>query len=172
MFRHVAKSLILFALLPISAARAERPCQLCGAGEPEAAATAPKKAIHIEINAMLDFSKAAHTEVNQGSVEIDSRTGERRFVNLVGLGGAALKGTARITGEPFRLVRISMPTQAIMRSTQGATADVTHIVTDLPATPVIGADGTLTFNFGGKLTVRGGAAGDFHGQIAIRADYQ
>jgi Domain of unknown function (DUF4402) len=164
--------LLLACFLGATPAQSQSVCQLCGPKSAPVVASAPKKPVHIDIETTLDFSKAAHTDIGSGSVEIDSTTGARRFVNLVGLGGGALKGKAIITGDPFRAIRIVVPTSVVLRSTQGATADVTGIVTNLPANPVIGADGTLTFFFGGKMTVRDGAAGDFHGRFAIQADYQ
>jgi Domain of unknown function (DUF4402) len=160
--------LLWFAAVPTPAAAQ---CQLCAT--PSAAATTPARPLKIEISATLDFSTAAHTDSGEGTIEIDPRTGARRVSGgLVALGGMALKGTVRLTGEPFRHVRVTLPTTIVMHSTMGATADITAITADISSDPALGADGTLAFSFGGKMTVRGGAAGDFHGQIQITADYQ
>ncbi len=147
-------------------------CQLCTT-PPLPVPSQPPRPLTIEIDASLDFSTAAHRDSGQGSIEVDPATGQRRVTGgLVGLSGMALRGTVRITGQPFRQVRISLPTKVVMQSTLGATADITGIVADIGSIPVIGANGTLTFSFGGKMTVRGGAAGEFYGRIPISVDYQ
>jgi len=144
-------------------------CQLCAQLEASAEPAAPLK---IDIDTTLDFSSAAHTDLGQGTVTIDPRTGARSFVGLVGFGGPALRGTVTITGDPFRRVEVELPATIRLNSTMGAKADVSEIRTDLPSNAVIGADGRLVFSFGGKLTVLNDAAGDFHGRIHITADYQ
>lgn len=167
---------LLYILLLIAAAplpvRAQTICQLCAPG-PVVTAPPIVRVLRIEINAELDFSTAAHTQSGQGSIEIDPRTGQRRVTGgLVGLGGMALKGTVKLSGDPFRHVRISLPATIIMQSTLGATAIVNGITADISADPVLGSDGTLVFSFGGKMIVNGGAAGEFHGRIPITAEYQ
>ncbi len=145
-------------------------CQLC-ATQPDAQA-APVRPIRIEIETVLDFSLAAHSSAGAGQIELDARTGQRRLVGLIGVGGPAMRGVVRITGEPFRRVQIEMPTRIRLNSTLGAKADVDNIRTTLGAAPAIGADGTLTFHFGGTLSVMDDAAGDFHGRVRIDAQYE
>ena len=152
-------------------AQAQVACQLCTAGPP--ATAKPVRTLTIAIDAMLDFSTAAHGDSGQGSIQIDPRTGARQVRGgLVALGGMAVKGTVRLTGDPFRHVRITLPSSVTMHSTMGATADIGALITDVSADPVLGADGTLSFSFGATMTVRDGAAGDFHGVIPISAEYQ
>jgi Domain of unknown function (DUF4402) len=168
------RKMVLFpfvAVLALPAARAQTVCQLCSQQGPVIAL--PVRPLQIEIDASLDFSTAAHSNSGEGSIEIDPRTGQRRVTGgLVALGGMALKGTVRLKGDPFRRVRISLPASIEMVSTLGAKADITSLTADVSTDPVLGRDGTLTFSFGGRMTVRGGAAGDFHGRIPITADYQ
>lgn len=145
-------------------------CQLCEAERP--AAAAPQRTLAVAIDAVLDFSTAAHTSGGAGSITIDARSGRRQIIGLVALGGPALVGTVTITGEPFARVTVDMPNAIVLTSNLGARADVTQIRSDLPPHPVIGRDGRLVFTFGGRLTVRDEAAGDFRGRIPITADYQ
>lgn len=127
----------------------------------------------IEIEAGLDFSRLIRTKGADGAARIDPQTGERETSGgLANLGGMALKGTARVTGEPLAPLRITLPEQIEMRSTTGAIAEVVELHTDLPPAPILGADGKLTFSFGGKLTVKGAVSGAFRGNIRISADYQ
>jgi hypothetical protein len=149
---------------------AQSVCQLCA--QPQAAEKAPARPIKIDIDTELDFAAAAHTDIGSGTIVLDPRTGQRQFSGLVGLSGPALRGTVTITGEPFRRLTIDMPTIISLNSTMGAKADITDVRTNLSPDPMIGANGTLVFSFGGKLSVRDGAAGEFHGRIQIKADYQ
>ena len=171
MFRVLTLTLSLVFALGSLPLRAQTACQLCATGPiPVVPAVRP---LRVEIDASLDFSTAAHSNSGEGNIEIDPRTGQRRVTGgLVALGGMALKGTVRLTGDPFRHVRITLPSSIVMQSTLGATADISAITADVSASPILGADGTLVFSFGGRMTVRGGAAGDFRGTIPITADYQ
>lgn len=165
------KSVTLAALWAVGAwPAAAQDCQLCTTQA--APAVKPVKPLQIDIETMLDFSSAAHTEQGRGSVTVDPGSGARSFAGLVGFGGPALRGTVTITGEPFRRIEIEMPATIRLNSTMGAKADVSDIRTNLSGNAVLGADGRLVFWFGGKLTVLDDAAGDFHGRIQINADYQ
>lgn len=145
-------------------------CQLCAKSDSHEAVA--QKAISISVETMLDFSTAAHTNAGSGSITVDPRTGSRQLSGLVGLSGPALRGTVTIIGQPFARLSISLPRSVQLNSNLGAVADVTDIRTDLSPSPMLGADGRLVFSFGGKLTVREEAAGDFKGRIPITADYQ
>ena len=171
MFRALTSVVLALAGLGAASLQAQTVCQLCATGPiPVAPSVRP---LRVEIDASLDFSTAAHSSSGEGSIEIDPRTGQRRVTGgLVALGGMALRGTVRVTGDPFRHVRITLPTTILMQSTQGATADISAISADVSSSPKLGADGTLVFSFGGRMTVHGGAAGDFRGTIPITADYQ
>jgi hypothetical protein len=174
MFRHLIN--MTYVALLIAAApfpvQAQSACQLCAAA-PSVPQPNPVRVLQIEIDATLDFSTAAHSDSGEGSIEIDPRTGQRRVTGgLIGLGGLALKGTVRLKGEPLRHVRITLPSSIMMQSTLGATAEIQKISADVSADPVLGLDGTLVFSFGGRMIVRGGAAGEFHGRIPITAEYQ
>lgn len=151
-------------------AAAQSGCQLCAPAPAEQAK--PARPIHIDIETTLDFATAAHTDLGAGTIQLDARTGQRSFSGLSGLGGGGLRGTVTITGEPFHRVRIDLPAVIDLRSTMGARAEVSDLRTDLPPDPRIGADGRLVFQFGGRFSVRDGAAGDFRGRIQIRAEYQ
>jgi Domain of unknown function (DUF4402) len=147
-------------------------CQLCAPTTPLEKAI-PRRALHIEVDSLLDFSTAAHRDAGDGAIEVDPVTGLRRVTGgLIGLGGPALKGVARLTGEPFARVKVDVPRMMMMRSTTGAVATISNIKTSLSSDPALGGDGTLTFSFGGRMVVADGAAGEFHGRFPIAVDYQ
>ena len=163
-------AVLAFALPMAGATAVAQDCQLC-ASRPDA----PKVSLRpltVAIDTTLDFSTAVHTSRGSGSITIDARTGRRQIIGLVALGGPALVGTVTITGEPFARIVVGMPRTNVLNSNLGAMADVTEIRTDLPPHPAIGANGRLVFTFGGKLTVRNDAAGDFRGRIPVTVDYE
>lgn len=169
MFRTLSLGLLLLAAAPARAAD----CQLCQLKDDKAQIAPERRALRIEINSVLDFSSVAIQEQSSGAVEIDSHSGVRRVSGgLIGLGGPALRGTARVTGEPFARVQIRVPDSLELRSVSGATARISQIETTLSANPIIGANGELTFSFGGRMTVNGGEAGEFQGRFPISAEYQ
>ena len=164
-------SAMLAFALSLSGSTAEaQTCQLCESVP--SAAKVPLRPLAVSIDATLDFSTAVHTNRGAGSITVDARTGRRQLIGLISIGGPALVGTVTITGEPFARVVVDMPASILLNSNLGAVADVTQIRSDLPPHPMIGQDGRLVFTFGGRLTVRDEAAGDFRGRIPITADYE
>jgi Domain of unknown function (DUF4402) len=165
---------ILAAVFALSAASpAFGQCQLCA---PDSAATPAARAIplSIAVEAALDLGRAAQTRVGGGgTISIDPQTGARRVTGtLADLGGFSLKGTVRLTGEPFAPVIVTLPSRISLTSVDGSTADVVDIRTDLPSGAVLNAQGSLSFGFGGRLIITAGQAGDFRGRIAVSAEYR
>ncbi len=161
---------VLLGLLVPGSAGAQ--CRLCSAGAPRVHDAAPARPLSIEIDATLDFSRVAQGR-GGGSIDIDERSGARAVRGgLVDLGGLALKGSARLSGDPGRHVRVEMPPSIPLTSSEGGRALVTDLRTDLGPDPTLDASGQLSFSFGGRLSVSSGASGDFRGRIAIVADYQ
>lgn len=160
--------LLTLVLLPT---QAEAQCQLC-APTISTEKPAPSRALTIEIETALDFSRAAQTSAGNGSIAVDERSGARSVNGLVDLGGMALKGAVQLTGEPFRHVRVSLPPTIRLSTPDGQGADVVDLRTDLSPDPSLDANGTLKFSFGGRLIVSGHASGALRGRIAIVAEYQ
>jgi hypothetical protein len=149
-------------------------CRLCmpeSGLQPGSTKATDARPLAIEVETALDFSRAAGTG-NIGSIAIDERTGARQVAGLTDLGGFALKGSVRLTGEPFRHVRVSLPPSVRLVSPNGSSAEAVDLRTDLPPNPMLDASGTLRFTFGGRLVLSGSAAGEFRGRIPIVADYQ
>jgi hypothetical protein len=147
-------------------------CRLCAMPDKGTPTKTPRQPLQIEVEAALDFSRVAQTG-DGGEVGVDPLTGARRVSGgLSDLGGAALRGSARLTGQPFAPVFITLPNRVSLRSTTGASAEVIDIRSDLSSAPILGADGTLRFSFGGRLVLKGAVSGQFRGTIPITADYQ
>ncbi len=153
-------------------------CRLC-ATSPASGNLSPAAAdkreipLQIEITANLDFSRMALLGGNGGVVSIDPMSGTRQISgNIANLGGMALYGEGRLTGEPGRNVRVSLPDRIQLSAPNGSTAELEKLETNLPALARLDQAGRLTFSFGGQLRVRGDANGQFRGRIAITADYE
>ncbi len=156
------------AMLSAGPVLADEPaCELC-----VLATRNEQRPLSIVIDSGLQFSRLALRGQTDGGAEIDPATGEKRVdAGMIDLGGQSFQGRARIIGEPLRPVRIELPTRVALRSPDGAAAELTDFVTDLPRVAVLDANGTLEFAFGARLTSRGARGGNFRGRINIRVDY-
>ena len=160
----------VLALLAIPAPLAgQDACRLCFSSDGLAEGERP---LTIEIYTNLVFSRLALSGNEGGSAAIDPQSGSKRTDGgMIDLGGMSVQGRARISGVPRRPIRIDMPRQVMMSAADGSNAELTEMATDLPANPMLDADGTLEFTFGGKLHVKGRQGGNFRGRIPISVDY-
>lgn len=156
-------------LLAFAGGPAAAECRLC-APRSEARTIAPVRPLAISVDSSLDLGRAAQGR-GGGSIALDER-GARRVAGLIDLGGVALSGRVRLTGEPFARVRVSLPTTMRLLSPDGGAADVVDVRADVPPAIVLGPDGSFEFGFGGRLDVPAGVAGDLRGRFAITADYE
>ena len=164
----VRVALTVISLIAASDSAAQ--CRLCPA---EARHSVPTEArpLTIDIEAALDLGRAA-VRGGGGSSALDEHSGARRVTGLADLGGFAIKGSVRLTGEPFRQVRVNLPSSVRLVAPDGSSADAVGLRTDLPPAPALDGAGSLVFSFGGQLIVTGDASGEFRGRIPIVADYQ
>ncbi len=169
MKRFCLAMMMLVALPQMTSAQ----CRLCAPGSGDTSKL-PAKPLQIEIEAALDLGRAAHRgQSTSGTVSIDPITGVRRVAGgLVDLGGMSLKGIVRLSGDPFAPVAVSLPNKITLTASDGSTADVVELKTDLSPNAALDSQGRLSFAFGGRLIVTAGAAGDFRGRIAISAEYR
>ncbi len=131
-----------------------------------------ERPLEIEIESGLQFSRLALVGQAEGAAEIDPQTGTKRVdAGMIDLGGLSYQGRARVTGTPLRPVRIELPQRVQLRSPDGAEAELTGFVTDLPPVAMLDENGTLEFAFGARLSSQGARSGNFRGRIAIRVDY-
>lgn len=160
------------ALVFSSPASASDPCLLCS-GETRTLHEEATTPLSVEIDTSLDFDRIALSGPGGGTVSIDALTGRRSVSGeLVELGGMAVQGTATVRGEPGRAIRIELPAAVTLHSSEGGSADLTELKADLPGGARLGRDGSLRFSFGGRLSLRGDAGGDYRGRIPLSVDYQ
>ncbi|MEJ6595646.1 DUF4402 domain-containing protein [Parasphingorhabdus sp.] len=113
-------------------------CRLCAASfEPhslsKAAAGKPAIPLQIEITADLDFSRLTLLSSSGGIVSIDPMSGDLRIRgSIANLGGMALHGEGRLTGEPGRSVRIFLLKPIQLSGPNGSMAELERLETNLP----------------------------------------
>lgn len=172
MFRDIVMLCLLLGLLPTPPLPAQS-CQLCRQEASIPDRSEARRPLRVEIESALDFSSLVDMSGRGGTAEVDSRSGTRRLSGgMLGLGGAVLRGSVRISGEPFARVVIRMPSTLELRASGGGSSVISQIETDLPADPALDATGKLSFSFGGRMRVNEGASGDFQGRFPVFVDYQ
>lgn len=160
-------------MLACSPASLAAQCMLCAPGGSAPLEIRGETPLEVEIGSGLDFDRVAVTAPAGGSVSIDPVNRSRLVQGaLANLGGLVMTGSVTVRGEAGREVRIDLPHDVLLRSGDGTSARISRLVTDLPAAPRLGVDGTLRFSFGGQLDVTGEMDGDYRGHIAITVDYQ
>ncbi len=129
--------------------------------------------LRVEIRSQLDFSRAATAGNGGGQISIDPQSGARSVDgDVVDLGGSALAGSAIVTGQPGRHVRIDMPLSIRMTGSTGGSIEISNLRTNLGPNPKLDPFGRLEFSFGGDLRISGSVAGTFRGRIPITAEYE
>jgi hypothetical protein len=132
-----------------------------------------ERPLDIEIRSSLNFSRATATGANGGQIAIDPDSGARSVSgDIIDLGGSAFAGSAIVTGEPGRAVRIEMPQSIRLASITGGSVQIVNLRTNLPPAPRLDLTGRLEFAFGGDLLIKGAMAGNFRGRIPITAEYE
>ena len=159
--------LIAAGLIGVMPARAQDSCRLCYAeGAPG------ERPLTLEIWTDLSFAKLALLGRSGGSAAVDAATGSKSTEgDLISLGGTAVTGRGRITGEPLRPGRVDQPLRVPMTAPDGSSAELVEFVTNLPQRPALDANGQLEFTFGARLVVRNGSGGNYRGRIPITVDY-
>lgn len=129
--------------------------------------------LRIEIRSSLDFSRAAAAGNNGGSIAIDPDSGARTVSgDVLDLGGSPFAGSAIVSGEPGRAIRIEMPATIRLGNATGGSVEIVNLRTNLSATPRLDLYGRLEFAFGGDLLLKGNVSGQFRGRIPITAEYE
>ncbi len=155
------------ALVPVTVAQAQQSDAFGRESDDKA------RPLNIEIRSSLDFSRATATGTSGGSIAIDPNSGARTVSgDIVDLGGSPFAGSALITGEPGRAIRLEMPSTIRLTSATGGSIEITNLRTNLSPAPRLDMYGRLEFAFGGDLILKGNVSGQFRGRIPITAEYE
>lgn len=169
---HSALGLAAAAALAVSAAEPVRAqCRLCATPTTRPDAQDAAGSVALEIEAGLDFDRLVVLGPGEGSATL-APDGTRQVSGVIeSIGGRAMVGEARVSGEAGRAVRIDLPRQILLHSAGGQRVTINDIVTDLPALPRLDSTGRLSFRFGGRIEISGDAEGDFRGDLPIMVEY-
>ena len=145
-------------------------CRLCSepATNPTEEAATP---VTLQVETSLDFDRLVLGGNGGGTAMLAPDGSRQTSGSVLTIGGRAMVGTVSVRGEAGRSVRISLPTSITLYGPAGGEVRVDQIRSDLPALPRIGANGTLSFRFGGELHVSGSADGNFRGDFQVDVDY-
>lgn len=144
-------------------------CRLCATPTTTTAETAVPVKLEVETN--LDFDRLVLSGNGPGTALIAPDGMHQASGSILSIGGRAMAGTVTVRGEPGRNVRIDLPRSITLYGASGGQVRLDSIRSDLPSLPRIGANGVLTFRFGGELHVSGAADGRFRGDFQVDVDY-
>lgn len=146
-------------------------CRLCDTPTTARDEPTPGEAIRIEIETSLNFDRLILYGAGTGTALIrpDGSTSAQGVVSDIG--PRAMVGHAVVHGQPGRAVRIELPRRILLHSINGGEISFDDVVSDLPSIPRLGPSGTLSFRFGGRLTVSGDADGEYRGDLPITVEY-
>lgn len=169
----------LFPSVPLAAALAglawpapaAAQCRLCDTPTTARDESANGQDIRLEIETGLSFDRLILYGEGAGTAVIrpDGSTSAQGAVSNIG--PRAMVGRAVIRGQPGRAIRVELPRRIVLHSTSGGQIDFDDVVSDLPSVPRLDNSGTLTFRFGGRLTVTGDADGEYRGDLPITVEY-
>ena len=145
-------------------------CRLCTAptSEPVADTTPP---VALEVEANIDFDRIVLAGVGEGMATLRPDGSRQTSGTIVSIGGRAMVGSIVVRGEAGRVVRVSLPSRIALHGINGSEIGIEQVVSDLPASPRIASDGTLSFRIGGALHIVGDVDGDYRGDFSVDVDY-
>ena len=165
---------LLVTMLGLAASALSSPvaaqCRLCTAptSEPVADTAAP---VALEVEANLDFDRIVLAGVGEGSATLRPDGSRQTSGTIVSIGGRAMVGSIVVRGEAGRAVRISLPSHIALLGLNGSEIGIDQVTSDLPSSPRIASDGTLSFRIGGALHIVGDVDGDYRGDFSVDVDY-
>lgn len=125
----------------------------------------------VEVETNLDFDRVLLTAESGGSARIGADGSRTSSGAVAPLTGRAMVGTVIIQGEPNRSVRVDLPSRIELLGLGGGRLILDHVTTDLPFAPKLDGSGRLVFRFGGEVSVRGDAEGDYRGDVPVTVEY-
>ena len=166
---------LLVAMLGLGASTLSGPvaaqCRLCTAPTREPVADTAARPVALEVEANLDFDRIVLAGVGEGSATLRPDGSRQTSGTIVSIGGRAMVGSIVVRGEAGRAVRISLPSHIALLGLNGSEIGIDQVTSDLPSSPRIASDGTLSFRIGGALHIVGDVDGDYRGDFSVDVDY-
>jgi hypothetical protein len=166
-----ARIFLAAALAAAAAAPVRAQCRLCETPTTTQETPAEAGDVSLSVETTLDFDRVILNGSGLGSAEI-LPTGERSTSGSVqAISGRAMVGTVLVRGAADRAIRVELPSRIQLHTLAGSSIWIEDIASDLPADPKLDSTGSLSFRFGGKLTVSGDSDGDYRGDLPITVEY-
>jgi hypothetical protein len=146
-------------------------CRLCDTPATSRDEEAAGQDIRLEIETSINFDRLVFDGSGTGIALIrpDGSTSAQGGVSDIS--ARAMVGSAVVHGQPGRTVRVELPRRIVLHSLSGGEISFDDVTSDLPSLPRLDSTGTLSFRFGGRLTISGDADGDYRGDLPITVEY-
>ena len=156
----------------VSEAPAAAQCRLCTAPATAREGATADQDIRLDIETSLNFDRLILFGAGSGSAMIRPDGSTTAQGSVSDIGPRAMVGTAVVHGQPGRAVRVELPRRILLHSLSGGQISVDDVSNDLPSLPRLDSAGTLTFRFGGRVTISGDSDGAYRGDLPITVEYQ
>ena len=174
----MSRTLLFLPILALAAGTSTVPatpaaaqCRLCDTPTTAREENSGEGPISLEIETSLDFDRLILLGNGTGTATL-MPDGSRSVSGVISdISGRAMVGSAVVRGEAGRSVRVDLPRRIELYSLSGARITIEEIVSDLPPMARLDSAGSLTFRFGGRLTITGDAEGDYRGDVPITVEY-
>ena len=127
--------------------------------------------IRLELETSLNFDRLVLFGDGQGSATIRPDGSSAATGSVSSVGPRAMVGTVVVHGQAGRMLRVDLPRRIELFSLSGGRVTFDDVVSDLPSVPRLDSAGTLTFRFGGRITISGNDDGQYRGDMPITVDY-
>lgn len=160
---------IMPGVAPVAPATAQ--CRLCDAPTTARDEAASGQDIRLEIETSLNFDRLILFGEGAGTALIRPDGSTSAQGSVTDISPRAMVGTAVVHGQAGRAVRVELPRRILLHSVSGGEISFDDVASDLPSVPRLDDSGTLTFRFGGRLSVTGDADGEYRGDLPITVEY-
>lgn len=170
--KYLALMLAACAAAAATAWPADAQCRLCDKPTTTRGDSSTGGDVELEIQSGINFDKLVLVGGGSGQAVIRPDGTSRAEGIVANISPRAMVGSAVVHGEPGRTIRVELPPRIELYSLSGARITFDDVATDLPSLPRLDATGTLSFRFGGRVTITGEADGQFRGELPITVEYQ
>lgn len=146
-------------------------CRLCSTPTTTREEATANDDIRLELETNLNFDRLIIFGDGQGSATIRPDGSSTATGSVSSVGPRAMVGTVVVRGQPGRLLRVDLPRRIELFSLSGGRISFDDVASDLPSVPRLDSAGTLTFRFGGRITITGNGEGQYRGDMPITVDY-
>lgn len=167
----LARLLIALGVASACASSAGAQCRLCSTPTTTRDEKVDGDDIRLELETSLNFDRLILFGDGQGSATIRPDGSSAATGAVSSVGPRAMVGTVVVHGQAGRMLRVDLPRRIELFSISGGRISFDDVVSDLPSVPRLDSAGTLTFRFGGRITISGNAEGQYRGDMPITVDY-